>query len=59
MSDFDTLYNRLKATRERQAAILATTDKEIAALDRLMGKGNQVDLVAAALAANTSTAGKR
>lgn len=45
-SDFDSLYQRLKATRERQAAILATTDKEIAALDKLMGKDRQMDLAA-------------
>lgn len=44
-SDFDSLYRRLSDTRKRQAEALADSDKQIFALDRLMGKTVQNDLV--------------
>lgn len=36
MADFDSLLVRLRATRKRQAEILATTESEIQALERLI-----------------------
>lgn len=44
-SDFDSLYRRLTETRKRQAEALADSDKQIAALNRLMGKPVQSDVV--------------
>lgn len=43
-SDFDSLYRRLSDTRKRQAEALADSDRQIAALDRLMGKDKQGEL---------------
>jgi len=42
-AEFDSLYRRLKMTRDRQAEALADSDGQIAALDRLMGKDKQSD----------------
>lgn len=44
-TEFDSLYRRLTDTRKRQAEALADSDIQIAALDRLMGKDRQADLV--------------
>jgi len=54
-NDFDSLYRRLTDTRKRQAEALADSDKQIAALDRLMGKDRQVDFAGTAHAGTGSS----
>ena len=43
-NDFDSLYRRLQMTRDRQRESLADSEKQLAALDRLMGKDAQAEL---------------